>query len=41
MWRALGVILDENSDIVIRLGATRIGPERLASGLEGAAKASR
>jgi hypothetical protein len=41
MWRTLGVVLAENSHIVIRLGARRIGPERLVSGLEGVATASR
>jgi hypothetical protein len=41
MWRSLGLVLGKNSDIVIRLGATRIGPERLVTGLEGVAKASR
>lgn len=41
MWRALGLVLGKNSDIVIRLGATRIGPERLVNSLEGVARASR
>jgi hypothetical protein len=38
MWRTLSMVLDDNADVVIRLGATRIGPERLVSGLEGVAK---
>lgn len=38
MWRSLGQTLGRNSDIVIRLGATRLGPERLVSGLEGVAR---
>jgi DNA methylase len=38
MWRALSLVLDRKSHIVIRLGATRIGPERLVSGLEGVAR---
>lgn len=41
MWRALGLILDRKSDVVIRLGASRIAPTQLVSGLEGVAKASR
>jgi hypothetical protein len=40
MWRTLGLTLERDSDIVIRVGATRIGPERLVSGLEGVARAS-
>jgi hypothetical protein len=38
MWRMLSVLLDRNSHVVVRLGATRIGPERLVSGLEGVAR---
>jgi len=41
MWRALGLILAERANVVIRLGATRIDPERLVSGLEGVARAAR
>ena len=41
MWRALGLILAERANVVIRLGATRINPERLVSGLEGVARAAR
>jgi hypothetical protein len=40
MWRSLGRVLSKNSNIVIRLGAARIGPDRLVSGLEGVAKAA-
>lgn len=38
MWRSLSLVLDRNSHVVIRLGASRIGPHRLVSGLEGLAK---
>jgi hypothetical protein len=38
MWRALSLVLDKNANVVIRLGATRIRPERLVAGLEGVAK---
>jgi hypothetical protein len=38
MWRSLGLILDRNADVVIRVGATRISPDRLVSGLEGLAR---
>jgi hypothetical protein len=38
MWRTLSLVLGNKADIVIRLGATRIGPERLVSGLEGVAR---
>lgn len=41
MWRSLGLILDKNADIVIRLGARKIPPERLVSSLDGVARASR
>ena len=41
MWRSLGMTLARNSSVVIRLGATRIGPERLVSGLEGVARVAR
>lgn len=41
MWRSLGVTMARNSDVVIRVGAARIGPERLVSGLEGVARAAR
>ena len=41
MWRALGLILAERANVVIRLGATRINPDRLVSGLEGVARAAR
>jgi hypothetical protein len=40
MWRTLSLVLDKKSDVVIRLGATRIGPERLVKALEGVAKVS-
>lgn len=39
-WRSLGQVLDKNADVVIRLGARRISPNRLVSGLEGVARAS-
>ena len=32
--------MDEKSDVVIRVGARRISPSRLVSGLEGVARAS-
>lgn len=38
MWRVLGQTMGHDSHIVIRLGATRIQPARLASGLEGVAR---
>ena len=38
MWRALSLVLDKKADVVVRLGATRIGPERLVAALEGVAK---
>lgn len=38
MWRTFATVLGRNSDIVIRLGATRIGPKKLVSGLEGVAR---
>ena len=38
MWRSLSLVLDKNADVVIRLGATRIGPKRLIAGLEGVAR---
>jgi len=41
MWRTLGLVLARDSRIVIRVGATRIDPRRLVSGIEGAARASR
>jgi hypothetical protein len=41
MWRSLGLVLGERSDVVIRVGATRIGPERLVSGLEAIAKVAK
>jgi hypothetical protein len=37
MWRSLGMVLGPNADIVIRVGATRIRPKQLVSGLEGVA----
>jgi hypothetical protein len=40
-WRSLGLILEEKSDVVIRLGASRISPAQLVSGPEGIAKAPR
>lgn len=40
MWRSLGLVLAKKANVVIRVGATRIGPDRLVSGLEGVAKAS-
>lgn len=40
MWRTLGLVLDEKADVVIRVGARRITPDRLVSGLEGVARAS-
>jgi len=41
MWRSLGLVLSRNADVVIRVGATRVSPKQLVSGLEGVAKASR
>lgn len=41
MWRSLSLTLARNSNVVIRVGATRIGPERLVSGLDGVARAAR
>ncbi len=41
MWRSLGLVLGRNSNVVIRVGATRVSPARLVSGLEGVAEASR
>lgn len=38
MWRALSLVMDRNADVVVRLGATRLGPESLVRGLEGVAK---
>ncbi len=38
MWRTLGQVLGRNASVVIRVGAARIGPERLVSSLEGVAK---
>jgi hypothetical protein len=38
MWRTLSLVTDRNADVVIRLGATRIGPDRLVSGLEAVAR---
>jgi hypothetical protein len=38
MWRMLSLVLDKNADIVIRVGATRISPNRLVTGLDGVAK---
>lgn len=38
MWRTLSLILDRKADVVVRLGATRIGPKGLISGLEGVAR---
>jgi hypothetical protein len=41
MWRSLSLVLDTSADIVVRLGASRIGPERLVDGLEGLAKVTK
>jgi hypothetical protein len=38
MWRTLSLVLDKNADVVIRIGATRLSPDRLVTGLEGVAK---
>jgi len=38
MWRSFGMVLARNADIVIRVGATRLGPKQLVSGLEGVAR---
>jgi hypothetical protein len=38
MWRTLSLVMDKNADVVVRLGATRLGPENLVRGLEGVAK---
>jgi len=40
MWRVLGLALGPKSNVVIRLGARRITPDRLVSGLMGVARAS-
>jgi DNA methylase len=40
MWRSLGCILERNSNVIVRVGARRISPDRLVSGLEGVARAS-
>ncbi len=40
MWRTLGLTLAERANVVVRLGASRINPARLISGLEGVAKAT-
>jgi hypothetical protein len=41
MWRTLGLTLAPHSDIVIRLGASRISPKRLLSCLEGVSKSAK
>ena len=38
MWRSLGMILGRDADVVIRVGATRLGPKHLVSGLQGVAR---
>jgi hypothetical protein len=38
MWRTFSLILDKNADVVVRLGAARIHPERLIAGLDGVAR---
>ena len=40
LWRVLGYTLGEKSNVVIRLGARRIAPDRLVAGLKGVARAS-
>ena len=37
MWRSLGLVLAPKGQVVIRVGATRIPPARLVSGIEGVA----
>jgi hypothetical protein len=37
MWRSLGAILAEKSNVIIRIGATRISPTALVEKLEGTA----
>src|SRR5262249_26244746 len=41
MWRCLGLIMAKNSNIVIRLGASRIAPAQLVSGPQGVAVATK
>lgn len=38
MWRMLSLVLDKKADVVIRIGATRLAPEQLVSGLHAVSK---
>jgi hypothetical protein len=38
MWRMLSLVLDKKADVVIRIGATRLSPEQLVSGLHAVSK---
>ena len=40
MWRSLGLTVGRNTDVVVRIGAVRTPPDRLARQLTGAAMAS-
>lgn len=41
MWRMLGIVLAPGAKIVVRLGARKLSPEQLASGLLGTSRFSR
>jgi hypothetical protein len=40
MWRSLGVVMDDNAHVVIRIGSCKISPDSLKRGLTGCAQFS-